>query len=194
MPEVNDAPQRDDSETAGQPRVEIELPESERNQEPLDEVTQLRLQLQEAQDRVLRSQAELENFRRRIRREMEEERRYATQPLLTDLFPVMDNIDRAIQAATQSQDASGLLEGFQMVAGQLSETLKKHGCTRIEAVGQSFDPALHEAISQMPSDEHPEGTVSHLALEGYQLHDRVVRPAQVVVSAGGSANKKDSEA
>lgn len=150
-----------------------------------DEVATLKEQLKQAEDRFLRSEAELENFRRRSRRELEEERRFANQPLLTDLFPVIDNIDRAIVAAEQGSDASGLLEGFKMVAQQLSDTLEKHHCTPIDAIGKPFDPALHEAILQQPSED-PRGTVIFVALQGYQLHDRVIRPTQVIVSTGSA--------
>jgi molecular chaperone GrpE len=145
----------------------------------------LQLQLHESQQRVLRAQAELENFRRRSRRETDERLRLANQPLLTDLLPVIDNLDRALTAAASPQNQQqGLLQGVQMVADQLQSVLRKHHCIRIEAVGQPFDPAHHEAIMQQPSKEYPAGTVMHVALEGYQLHERVIRPAQVIVSTG----------
>jgi molecular chaperone GrpE len=153
---------------------------------PSSEVDRLRAELQEASERVLRSQAELENFRRRTRRETQEELRFANQPLVMDLLAVMDNVQRAIDAAQQTHDSAGLLEGFRMVALQLSETLKKYGCAPIDAVGQAFDPTHHQAIAQQPSDQVPAGSVIEVPLAGYQLHDRVIRPAQVVVSTGGA--------
>jgi molecular chaperone GrpE len=144
---------------------------------------ELQRQLIEANDRALRSQAELENFRRRMRRDMEDERRFALQPLLVDLLPVVDNIERAIQAAENSADGSALLEGFKLVAQQLSSLLEKHHCRRIPAAGAPFDPRLHEALSQQPSSTEPPNTVLKVHQQGYQLHDRVIRPAQVVVSS-----------
>lgn len=143
----------------------------------------LERQLQEANDRVLRAQAELENFRRRMRREAEDERKYAAQPLLVDLLPVLDNIQRAVQAAEKSADAGGLVDGVKMVAHQLSSVLEKHHCRRIAALGKAFDPQVHEALTQQPSTEYPPHTVTHVHQDGYQLHDRVIRPAQVVVSS-----------
>ena len=151
---------------------------------------QLQEQLKSAEDRALRSQAELENFRRRSRRERDEERRFANQGLLTDIFPVIDNIDRALSAAGQSgsDSGAGLLEGFRMVAQQLLDALGKHACCRIEAAGQAFDPERQEAVSQLPSPDVPAGQVLQVVQQGYLLHDRVIRPAQVIVSAGPAAD------
>jgi molecular chaperone GrpE len=150
--------------------------------QPADELEQLRRQAAEAQDRYLRSQAELENTRKRLRREMEDERRYAELTLLSDLLPVIDNINRAVEAAEKNADAASLLSGFTMVGQQLDRVLEKHHMKAIEAEGQPFDPAVHEAILQRPSEDHPPGTVIGVGQTGYKLHDRVVRPAQVIVS------------
>jgi len=150
---------------------------------PSDPAGTFQDQLAEAKDRALRAQAELENFRKRAHREMGEERRYANIHLMRELFPVIDNIDRAIEAAEKSSEASGLLEGVKMVAEQLQSVLARHHCLPIDAEGQPFDPNLHEAISQHPSDEHPENTVLLVTQKGYQLHDRVARPSQVVVTS-----------
>jgi molecular chaperone GrpE len=156
------------------------------------ELAALRAQVQEAQDRTLRAQAELENVRKRAQREIMEERRYAATPLIRDLLVVADNIDRAIDAAQQTEQNGGLLEGFRMVADQLHDTLDKHGCKKITADGEPFDPHLHEAIFQQPSADHEPGTVMQVTLNGYQLHDRVVRPAQVIVSAAPTAEDTEN--
>lgn len=145
---------------------------------------QLRHELEQANDRCLRIQAEMENYRRRVQREMQEERRYAHQAVLTDLLPVIDNIERAIEAAEQATDKAGLQEGVRMVHQLLLSMLERHHCTRVPAAGETFDPAIHEAIAQFPHAELPVGQVSHVSQQGYRLHDRVIRPAQVVVSAG----------
>ena len=147
-----------------------------------DEAERVRRDLDEARDRVLRAQAELDNYRKRARRELEEERRYATLPLLGELLPVLDNVGRAIQAAAKNSEAGSLIEGVKMVAQQLEGVLGRHNCVRIEALHKPFDPHLHQAIMQQPSADHPAGTVLHVAQEGYQVHDRVLRPAQVIVS------------
>jgi len=149
---------------------------------PPDPVQALREELEAAKDRVLRSQAELENYRKRVAREMQDLHRYANLPLMRDLLPVLDNINRAIEAAEKTHDTASLLDGVKMVAQQFAGVFEKHDCTEIRAQDQPFDPHRHEAISQQPSDDHPPGTVVTVAQTGYQLHDRVVRPSQVVVS------------
>ena len=143
----------------------------------------LRTEMAEAKDRLLRAQAELENYRRRSQREMQDLLRYAELPLLRDLLPVVDDISRAIQAAEKAPDAGGLLEGFRMVEQKLSRFLEAHDCKRIAALDQPFDPNLHQAIAQQPSADKPANTVMLVAQDGYTLHDRVVRPAQVIVSS-----------
>jgi molecular chaperone GrpE len=162
-------------------------------QAPLDDAEQAKRDLDEARDRLLRAQAELDNYRKRARRELEEERRYANLPLLGDLLPVLDNVGRAIQAAEKTPDVAALVEGFKMVAQQLEGVLNRYSCRRIEALHKPFDPHLHQAILQQPNPEHPAGTVLHVAQEGYQVHDRVLRPAQVIVSAAPSAEAGASD-
>jgi molecular chaperone GrpE len=142
----------------------------------------LQTQVAEANDRALRARAELDNYRKRVQREIEDERRFAAQPLLGELLPVIDNVQRAITAAEKSPEGAGLLEGFKMVARQLEDVLARHGCRRIEAAGRPFDPHLHQAIAQQPSGDVPPGTVLLVAQDGYQLHDRVIRPSHVIVS------------
>ncbi len=152
----------------------------------------LRRELEQANDRCLRTQAEMENYRRRVQREMQDERRYANQSLLTDMLPVLDNIERAIEAGEQSSDGAGLRAGVRMVHQLLLQLLEKHQCYRVPAAGEAFDPGIHEAIAQYPSAEHPAGHVSHVSQHGYRLHERVIRPAQVVVSSGPPEAKPNS--
>jgi len=160
---------------------------------PDAELARLRAEIDEAKDRALRCQAELENYRRRVAREMEQERRYAALPLLRDLLPVWDNVHRAIEAAEQAGGDPGLVRGFQMVAEQIEGVLRNHECVKIEALHQPFDPNLHEAITQQPSDQHPPGTVVGETQTGFRLHDRVVRPSQVIVSLAATANDDDRQ-
>ncbi|MEM9187001.1 MAG: nucleotide exchange factor GrpE [Planctomycetota bacterium] len=144
-------------------------------------------------DRVLRLQAELQNTLSRKSRELADERKYAGLALMKDILPVLDNIDRAIEAAEKvaaessadgAGDASGLLGGFKMVRQQLATVLSQHRCEAIAAAGEAFNPDLHEAILQQPSPDHPAGAVVMETQTGYKLHDRVVRPSQVIVSSG----------
>ncbi len=168
-----------DAEHAGQTDAAIEAEFSQAESTESDSQTELA----EAQDRVLRLQAELENLRRRTRREIGDANRFASLPLMRELLPVIDNIDRAIEAAEKTDDATGLLQGVRMMGEQLTDTLAKHGCTEIIALDQAFDPNLHEAILQQPSADHAPGTVIAVTQVGYVLHDRVVRPSQVIVSS-----------
>jgi molecular chaperone GrpE len=146
------------------------------------EMDLVRNQFAEARDKMLRAQAELDNYRKRARRELDDERKYAEINLLRDLLPVLDNITRAIDHAEKKADPAALMEGFRMVAQQLNTLLQRHHCKPIEAQGQAFDPALHEAVMQQPSPDQPPNTVMNVVQPGYQLYDRVVRPAQVIVS------------
>ncbi|MEE2935684.1 MAG: nucleotide exchange factor GrpE [Planctomycetota bacterium] len=148
-----------------------------------EEMERLRHTAAEADKRVLMAQAEAENFRKRMRRDFEDQLKYAAVPMVADLLEVRDNLLRALEAADQSDQSSSLKEGVAMVAKQLADTLTKYGVREIAAEGEVFDPNFHEAISQMPGD-HPSGNVAHVALSGFMMHERVVRPSQVVVSTG----------
>jgi len=138
--------------------------------------------LRDAEDRVLRAQAELENFRKRSRREHEDALRYREIDLLRDLLPVLDTVRRAIEASETTADVDSLRSGFRMTAQQLEKVLDTHGCKTIETDGKLFDPTVHDAMLQQVVPGVPAGTIVGVASKGYRLHDRVVRPAQVIVS------------
>lgn len=142
-------------------------------------------QVAELQERVLRAQAELENFRKRSRREYDEAQRYREIDVLRDLLPVLDNVLRAIEAAEKTADVESLRSGFRMTAQQIEKLLGSHGCQTIETDGAAFDPAVHDAILQQEVPGVAAGTIVGTASRGYKLHDRVVRPAQVIVAKGG---------
>lgn len=142
-------------------------------------------ELADARDRLLRSQAELENFRRRSRREYEDAQRYREIDLLRDLLPVLDNVLRAVDAAEKTADVESLKAGFRMTAQQIEKVLESHGCRVIETDGRPFDPNVHEAILEQVVPGRAAGTVVGVASRGYRLHDRVVRPAQVIVAKEG---------
>lgn len=134
-----------------------------------------------------RTQAEFENYQKRVRRDLESERRYAAQPVITDLLPALDNLERALQSAANDAGAAKLVEGIKLVHKQWLDTLAKHGVTPIDAVGQPFDPNMHEAIMQQPAANVAPMTVLQTVRTGYQLHERILRPAQVIVSAAASS-------
>lgn len=136
-------------------------------------------------DRYMRSVADLENFRRRAVREKDELRTIATGRVLEDIFPVLDNLALAVQAAKQpNADLKSLVGGVEMVLGQLKSALASHGLKEINPVGQRFDPHQHEAISHEPSATVPEENVASVVRTGYALNGRLLRPAAVVVSSG----------
>lgn len=147
-------------------------------------IEKLEQQLAEAVDRELKAQAELENFRKRIYRDTEQTLKYASLPLIRDLLEVLDNLARATDAASNSPDASGLLDGVKMVQQQMTAVFAKHHCKPIAGLGSTFDPNVHQAIAQSPSDDYPAGQVMLEASTGYLLHDRVIRPSHVIVSTG----------
>lgn len=139
--------------------------------------------LHEVEERLLRAQAEIENVRKRGQRELQDLLRYGEIGLLRDILPVLDNIERAIEASETTADVESLRAGFRMTAQQIEKLLERHGCKAISAEGVAFDPAVHEAIAQQPAGDAAAGSVIGVASKGYLLHDRVVRPAQVIVAA-----------
>jgi molecular chaperone GrpE len=164
------------------PVSDSDLPEMA--DDPHGRIARLQSELEQANDRILRLQAEMENLRKRASREMNDQLRYASVPLVRDLLPVLDNIQRAVEAARQNPDSvDSLLNGVILVRQQLESILAQHHCREIEALEKPFDPNLHEAISEARSAEQSAGTVLHVARPGYLVHDRVVRPSQVVVVA-----------
>ncbi len=141
-------------------------------------------------DLYLRSKAELENYRRRATRERQEAVRYAAQGVIEKLLPVLDSFEKALEASQNGDAASisSLQEGVAMVHGQLRSALTDSGVQEIDAAGQVFDPNIHEAVAQHETSEVPEGQVLHQVRKGYKLHERLVRPATVVVAKAPSAS------
>jgi len=145
------------------------------------------LALQQANDRALRALAELDNYRKRARRELEDTRKYAAIDLMRDMLGVWDDMNRALEAVEKNHNPEAFVEGVRMVHERFARILARHHCTRIEAVGLAFDPNMHESIAQMPSDDVPANSVMYESQTGFKLYDRVVRPAQVVISTGKPA-------
>jgi molecular chaperone GrpE len=155
----------------------------ERDAASPDEVETLRRELQDKQDRLLRALAETDNVRRRAQRDREDYVKYASESLLRDLVPVLDNFDRALTAARAASAATSVVEGVELIQRELLRVLERAGVSRYSAVGQRFDPARHEAIARVVSGEAAPDTVVHETAPGYLLHGRVLRPAMVAVAA-----------
>jgi len=141
-------------------------------------------------DAAQRVQAEFENFRRRTMREMEETRKRAGQRIVEELLPVLDNLERAIDHTVAGGDLEHLLKGVELVHQQLTDVFTKEGVEVLDPFGEFFDPNIHQAIGQREDTEVPEGTVVEVFQKGYALGGKVVRPAMVIVSAGGPARKE----
>ena len=147
------------------------------------DLEELKRQLEDKQDRLLRALAETDNVRRRAQRDREDYVRYANESLLRDLIPVLDNFDRAVAAARAAGAAGTVVEGVELIQRELLRVLERHGVTRYSTVGQPFDPARHEAIARVVSTEQTPDTVVSETAAGYMLHGRVLRPALVAVAA-----------
>jgi molecular chaperone GrpE len=133
-------------------------------------------------DQMKRAHAELDNFRRRAQREAELSARFASLPIIRDLLPALDNVDRTIQAAETTGKIEDLIQGLQMIVAQFDQVFSSHSAKAIAAVGETFDPNLHEALQQIPTAEHLPMTVLQELERGYILHDRVIRPSKVLVA------------
>jgi molecular chaperone GrpE len=170
-------------EAADYPAPEGPLPFSVESDDDLAALRARAAERDEYLRMLQRAQADLENYRKRIQRDMESERQYAGLPFVRDLLPVVDNVERALEAARTSDDLPKLIAGIELVRTQLFDVLVRHGVEPIDAVGQPFDPNRHDALLQRPDRDRPERTVLEVVEKGYQMHDRVVRPSKVVVSA-----------
>ena len=145
---------------------------------------QLKIELAAAENRALMAVADLENYRKRAKKQIQDQTRYASIGMMGEILESVDNLNRAVEAAQKEGSNSALLEGVKMVADQILGILKSNKCEQIESIGQPFDPNQHQAIQMQPSDEFEANTVMVEALAGYKLHDRIIRPAQVFVSTG----------
>ena len=155
----------------------------------------LALELEQAQERLLRLQADFENFRRRALKERTEAHQYGHQNLVKDLLLTVDNLDRAIDHAQKSEDGDldGLLQGVDLVRRDLLAALARNGVASIEAVGKAFDPAHHEAVAQAPDASVAPNTVTEELQKGYLLRDRLLRPSRVIVSREPDEEGNDTE-
>jgi len=186
-------------EPAALPREPVAADAADGNGAPTSsEIDQLRRQLQEKTeeaarnyDLYLRERAEAANFKKRLAREKSEALRFASEPLVRDLLPVVDNLERAVEHA--EGDGQSVIEGVRLVLKSLLDILGRHGVKRIEAVGEQFDPTRHEAMAQVESLEHEPNQVVDQHHSGYLLHDRLLRPALVTVSGRKSRPAIESE-
>lgn len=148
---------------------------------------------QKIQEQYLRTLAEMDNLRKRTAREKEDMGKFANENILRELLPVVDNLERAIEHVDKSQNVDGLLEGVQMTLTQFSQVLKRFGVESIDSVGKPFDPSFHQAMGQLESEEHPVNTVVAEMQKGYQLNERLLRPAFVMLAKAPADNPENGE-
>jgi len=150
-------------------------------------LAEIQKDLEKFRELALRSQADLDNYRKRVAREREDALRFANARLFEELLPVIDNFELGLGAAQNAKDAQNIVVGFEMVSKQLQDFLRGQHVETVDAVGHAFNPNFHEAVAQEESAEVPEGTVIRQLRKGYKLRDRLLRPATVVVSKGAKS-------
>ena len=200
----------DEPSAADQPSEDAQAAETAGNSEPVaeavsgevgsadvadDDITALEAERDALQDQLLRARAEFDNYRKRTAREIERIRKTAAESLVRDLLPVVDHLELALQHADEASRA--VTEGVEMVARQFTEVLSRHGVEPIPALGEPFDPNVHEAMMQRPDAEAAPNIVLEEFQRGYRMGEVVLRPSKVVVSSGpqdsGVENAADSE-
>jgi len=174
------------TDSAGQeaPEPLVRVDAEKMTPEQLDDLTQRAAKADENWERLLRTTADFENFKKRAAREKQEAIKYANEGLLEKLIPILDNFDMALIAAQtgSAEAAQSLLTGINMIHQQFKSVLAGAGLEEIDAVGQTFDPNLHEAVAQRETSEAPEAQVIQQLRKGYKLKERLVRPATVIVA------------
>jgi molecular chaperone GrpE len=151
--------------------------------DPVDMLAAAQMEAVEARQDMLRMQADMENLRKRLVREQEKARRRTLERFMGDLLPVRDSLERGLEAASDSAaSVEALREGKELIMKMLTKVMCDHGLQTIDPSGEAFDPEKHEAMTMLPSPDHDENTVIDVLEKGYQLHDRLIRPAKVVVS------------
>jgi molecular chaperone GrpE len=166
--------------------VAPEAPEPDRIAGLEAELAAAREEARQANDRWLRERADAENLKKRAAREQSDAVRYGIERLVRDLLPIVDNLERAIQAAEGGGNGKPLVEGVSLVLKGMLDVLSRHGVSRVEAEGTRFDPTHHEAVAHVESAAHEPNAVVEEHQPGYRLHDRLLRPALVTVAKGRS--------
>lgn len=172
-----------DTETVADQEVETAAVEDVVSEEtPSDEIADLQAQLDQAEDKYLRAQAEMQNMKMRLAKEQAQAVKFANQKLAGAVLPALDNLERALQVDADDDASRQLKTGVEMVFKTLKQALADNEIEAVGQVGETFDPNLHQAIQSVPADdEHPADTIAEVMQKGYRLADRVIRPAMVAV-------------
>jgi molecular chaperone GrpE len=148
----------------------------------IDELAKAREEAEQLRDRLLRTTAEFDNYRKRVDRERRDMAERAAESVLADLLPIIDDLERALAAADAGESAEGYRRGVELIHRQLLDLITRRGVTPIETVGQMFDPHLHQSVSSAPSSQHRDGEIIEELRRGYRLGERLLRPAMVKVA------------
>ena len=158
-----------------------------------EDVNEVKEQLATEKDRVLRLSAEFENYKKRKQRESDEFKKFANETIFRQLLTVVDNLERAISSTPKNSNEDGLAEGVKLTHKEIIKLFETFNVKPVEAENQLFDPNFHQAVTQEETDEFPENTVSKVLQKGYLLHDRLIRPAMVVVSKRVEKENKENK-
>ncbi|MBW1864573.1 MAG: nucleotide exchange factor GrpE [Deltaproteobacteria bacterium] len=170
-----------------------ELPKETAPQTPEEKIEKAEAEAKEAYDRFLRASAELENYKKRTQKEMADFRKYANASLVKELLGVVDNLERAIESSNGSNEEGQLSEGLDLTLKELLKIFKEFHACPIEALGKPFDPCYHQAMMQQETTDQPENVVLNELQKGYMIHDRLLRPAMVVVSKSPAGSGNDDK-
>ncbi len=179
--------------------IDSDKKDKEKTDDPL-KVMDARLESMEQEskdshDRFLRVSAEFENYKKRAAREMNDFRKFANESFAKAMLPVVDNLDRAIESSSDDDHSnSSVVEGVNMTLKEILKIFEQFGVKPFESLGKTFDPALHQAVMQEESDDHPEKTILNELEKGYMIHDRLLRPAMVVVSKKTESENQENQA
>jgi len=182
----DDSPQKDSPKTKKQKDVNKGSKENKKKKK--DEIQELKDQIVSEKDRALRLSAEFENYKKRSQREINDFKKFANESIFRQLLSVVDNLERAISAAQENSKESALFEGVKLTHKDIIKLFETFNVKPVEAANKTFDPNFHQAVTQEETDKFPDNTVTTVLQKGYLLHDRLIRPAMVVVSK--KANKE----
>ncbi|MCY7778390.1 nucleotide exchange factor GrpE [Bacillus haynesii] len=168
---------------AEQTAAEADAPAEDTQTEMLEkQLKELQERLEEKENKLLRVQADFENYKRRARLDLEAAEKYRSQRIISDLLPALDNFERALQIEPDNEQTKSLLQGMEMVHRQILEALNNEGVEQIPSVGEQFDPNMHQAVMQVEDEAYESNAVVEELQKGYKLKDRVIRPSMVKVN------------
>ena len=180
-------PETNSQKNHAEVNADAKAPQEMTKEELLDKLEENRKASEANYDLYLRSQAEIENMKKRNKREKEDWLKYANESLIKDILPSLDNLENALAHADNENSARALRDGIELTLKGLKDALTKSGLESVDAQGEAFDPCFHEAVSQVEDDQVKPGTIVQELQKGYLLNKRLIRPAMVVVSKTGSS-------